>query len=328
MEESEFLFKVIHRLKSDKITIIYTSHRMEEVFQIADRISVLRDGQYIGTMGREEATPEKIISMMVGRDVTELYPDRSVTIGDTILRGEGLTCSKELNNANFSLKSGEILGIAGLQGSGNSTLLKTIFGAKHINAGRLFLEEKELLLDSPQKAIANGIGYIPPNRQEEGLASKRSIQENIAYLNLRKVSRFGFIRKKHLKELSMRYKDDLSIKTYSLDQKVESLSGGNQQKVVLAKWLATQPKVLLMDDPTKGIDVGAKAEIHSLLGRLASKGIGIMLISSELPELLAMSDRILVMYRGSIVADLDREEATQEKVMEFATGAFTQTMRE
>jgi len=320
--EAETLFKVIYKLQKRGISIIYVSHRMEEVFRLADSITVLRDGKHVGTFKKVEVSPEKVITMMVGRKETELYPTTVSKIGKAILNGEKLNKGIRLKNVDFSLLEGEILGIAGLQGSGNSTLIRTIFGIEKLESGQIYLFGKKISVNSPEKAIANGIGYIPADRREEGIALLKSIEENIAYLNLKKISKMGFVRNQKMRKLSKDCVKELNIQTSGVNQLLVNLSGGNQQKVVVAKWLATKPKILLMDDPTRGIDVGAKAEIHALLNTLAKSGISIMLISSELPELIAMSNRIIVMYKGELVAELKKEEINQETVMGYATGAI------
>jgi ribose transport system ATP-binding protein len=327
--ETKALFEIIARLKAKSITIIYVSHKIEEVFAIADRITVLRDGKYIATKDVRDTSPAEVIALMVGKLETDLYPKRKPTIGQVVLKAEKVSSRNrnELSDVSFELAAGEIVGVAGLAGSGNSTLLRTIFGIGKRESGAVYVDGKESRGTTPETAIKSGIGYIPASRQEEGLALTRSIKDNLAYLNLDRVSKYQVVSRREVNSLAHQYLKELNIRAHGIDESIDGLSGGNQQKVVIAKWLATQPRVLLMDDPTRGVDVGSKAEIHMLFCRLADKGIGIMFTSSELPELVAMSDRIIIMYKGKLVKELKREEASQEVVMQWATG-FTSTRAE
>ena len=321
--ETEYLFDVIRRLQERGITVIYVSHRLREVFEIADRITVLRDGKYVGTVDTQAATMDEVVQMMVGRHISALFPKEEVEILGVMLRGEHLARKGAFEDVSFKVRRGEILGFAGLQGSGNQDLLRTIFGVQAFDTGDLHLDGEQLDISSPDEAIKLGIAYVPADRRSEGTVLSLSVSDNIGLLSLEKIARLGYVVRGKLREIVDQGIAWLNIKTPSGRELVENLSGGNQQKVVLAKWLSIRPKVLLLDDPTRGIDVGSKAEIHYLLNDLAREGHAVLFISSELPELLAMSDRLLVMYKGRVVDELMREEATEERVMALMTGAAT-----
>lgn len=318
--ETETLFRIIRDLKEKGITIIYVSHRLQEVFEICDRITVLRDGKYIGTMDVAEAIMDKVVQMMVGRQLSALYPKKKTESKDVMLRGEHLTRNGAFEDVSFEVYRGEILGLVGLQDSGNQSLLRSLFGIEELDAGALYLDAQRIYISSPNQAIELGIAYLPADRLYESLALNLSISDNIGLLSLKKISQFGYVMLRKLQDIVDQGISLLNIKTPDARQIAQNLSGGNQQKVVLAKWLSICPKVLLLDDPTRGIDVGSKVEIHQLLNDLAREGHAVIFTSSELPELLAMSDRLLVMYRGSVVDELTREEATEEHVMALMAG--------
>jgi len=320
-EEVEKLFKIIQQLKEQGIAVIFISHRLEEVFRIADRITVLRDGKLVGTMTRDSATPEKVINLMVNRPLSEMYgKQESAVKKDVILEVRNLSKKGVIENVNFKLYKGEILGIAGLVGSGRTEMVRLIFGADKKDSGEIYLEGEKVEINSPEDAVRLGIGLVPEDRQNQGLILKLAVRENIGISILDRLKRKITVDRKKLTEIAQNFVGRLNIKTPSLLQKALYLSGGNQQKVVLAKWLALNPKVLILDEPTRGIDVGAKVEVHMIINQLAKSGIGIIMISSEMPEVIAMSDRILVMNEGKIVAEFNREEATQEKIMAYAAG--------
>jgi ABC-type sugar transport system ATPase subunit len=321
--ETDHLFGVIRRLKERGITVIYVSHRLREVFAISDRITVLRDGRYVGTVDTPKTTMDEVVQMMVGRQISSLFPKEQAEVHEVVLKGDHLARAGAFQDVSFEVRKGEVVGLAGLQGSGNQELLRTIFGINRLDAGALYVNQAPLTISSPDQAIKLGIAYVPADRRLEGTVLSLSVAENVGLLNLNRVSALGYVVRKKLSEIVTRGIKRLNIKTPSQRQIVQNLSGGNQQKVVLAKWLSVDPKVLLLDDPTRGIDVGSKAEIHHLLNQLTREGHAVMLISSELPELLAMSDRLLVMYRGRIVDELPRAEATEERVMALMTGAAT-----
>jgi ribose transport system ATP-binding protein len=318
--EVEHLFEIIRSLKAEGVAIIFVSHRLEEAFQIAERITVLRDGKYVSTKKIEETNRDEVITMMVGREIKEKIPKRPAQIGEEILRVEGLTREGIFRDISFTLHKGEVLGLAGLVGAGRTEIARAIFGADKIDRGKIYLEGKEVRVRSPQDAIRLGIGLLTEDRKRYGLVLPMSVRENTTLANLMEVAMRGFINFSKEREAARRFVEDLDIATPSVEQIARNLSGGTQQKLVLAKWLFTKSKVLIFDEPTRGIDVGAKVEIYELMNQLAEKGVGIIMISSELPEILGMSDRIIVIHEGRIAGELTREEATQEKIMHLATG--------
>lgn len=320
LEETKRLFTIMKKLKEAGTSIIFISHRLEEVFEIADRVTVLRDGHYIGTKKVSEASIDELIQMMVGRTLKDMYPKEEIKKGDVILRVEKLTKEGEFYDVSFELHRGEVLGIAGLVGAGRTELAQAIFGIRRLNAGKIYINNQEVKISSPNDAIRHGIVYVPEDRHQHGVILQMDITCNITLPILKQLSMKGWIDRESEKELAKRYYELLDIRGIGLWQKVLTLSGGNQQKVVLAKWLATSPKILILDEPTRGIDVGAKVAIYQFINRLAREGYGIILISSELPEVLGMSDNILVMHEGKIVGKFSRKEATQEKVLSLALG--------
>ena len=317
----EILFNIVRRLRDQGVGIIYISHRLEEVFELADRVTVLRDGRYVDTLDVADAAPQTLISMMVGRNLDNLFPKEDVPIGEPVLEVRGLTHDDLVEDVSFTLRKGEIVGLSGLVGSGRSDLAQVIFGAHPADAGEIVIDGKKAAIHSPREAMRLGIAYVSEDRQRQGLVLPMSVKENVTLTTLTDMTRFGLIRQRQEEDAATTAVDRLQVRTPSIFQKVANLSGGNQQKVVLSKWLLSRPKVLILDEPTRGIDVGAKAEIHRLMGELADQGIGILMISSELPEILGMSDRVLVMRRGRIVGEFDRAEATQEKIIAKAIDA-------
>ncbi len=315
------LFEAIRRLRSDGAGIIYISHRLEEVFSLADRVTVLRDGQTVGTHPREALTPAALISMMIGRELSTIFPKQRVVRDDVALELRQISCATAgVRDISLALRSGEILGLAGLVGSGRTELAGTIFGLTPADSGELVVRGKAAIVASPSDAIRQGIGYVPEDRRRHGVVPDMPVDENVSLASLDQVAHRGLIDRALERSQAQEYVERLQIKAASVAQPVESLSGGNQQKVALAKWLATKPSILILDEPTQGVDVGAKAEIHSLMQQMASRGLAILMISSELPEILGMSDRVAVMRNGTIAGVLDREEATQERVMAIALG--------
>ncbi len=314
------LFRTIRELSASGVAVIYISHRLDEIFQICQRVTVLRDGAWIATEPLAGLSKEQIVRMMVGREIGQEFPKETTPRGEVLLELKNVTSGKRLKNISLKVHGGEIVGIAGLVGSGRTELAKTILGAYPVDSGELFWQGKPKLLRSPRQAIETGIALIPEDRKREGLVLALSVRQNATLSGLKKFLKWGFIRHKRETEAVTRTIRDLRIKTPSPEQQVQHLSGGNQQKVVLAKGLLTDSQLLIFDEPTRGIDVGAKQEIYQLMNRLVKKGMGILMISSELPEVLGMSDRILVMHEGKIQGELSREEATQEKIMTLATG--------
>jgi len=321
LAETETLFEIIRHLKGQGVAVIFITHRLEEVFAIADRVTVLRDGHYIATSDICEIDQPTIVSMMVGRELTTLFPKVETKIGDTVLEVRNVNKEGALRNINLKVRKGEIVGLAGLVGAGRTDLAKVIFGIDSADSGEILIDGVPRPIRSPWQAIECGLGLVPEDRKEQALFLARPVRDNISMAVIRLLSWLGFaIRHRQEDDLVARYIRQLNIKTPSAMQLVRNLSGGNQQKTVIARWLAATPKVLIMDEPTRGIDVGAKAEIHALMGRLAQEGVGILMISSELPEILGVSDRIVVMHEGRITREFDRSEATQELIMQAATG--------
>jgi ribose transport system ATP-binding protein len=315
------LFKVIHKLKKEGVGIFYISHRLEELRQVVDRISVLRDGQHIGTYDYSKITINDLISKMVGRAIDDKFPQRKTSKGDKLFEVKNINRKNKLKNISFNLYKGEILGIAGLMGAGRTELARAIFGADSIDSGEIFLNGKALHIKTPIDAINAGIGYITEDRKKDGLALSLQVDYNITLADMNKVcGRTGIISSLKEKAIASSFVKNLKIKTPSLMQIVRKLSGGNQQKVVLAKWLCRNSKLLIFDEPTRGIDVGAKYEVYELMNELVRNGVGIIMISSELPEILGMSDRIIILHEGEISGEVNRDEATQELILNYATG--------
>jgi ribose transport system ATP-binding protein len=320
-DEVEKLFEIIGTLKEQGIAIVFITHRLEEVFRIADRVVVLRDGQRVGGMPIDQAVPENVIHLMVGRELGDMFHKEEAEIGPPLLEVRGLGRQGVVEDVSFTLRRGEILGFAGLVGAGRTETARLLFGADPKDAGQIYVDGKLVKIDSPADAVMAGIGLVPEDRGNQGLVLSLSVLENVVLPTLDDYARAGWwMDRRSLRNTAQDYVDKLDIRTPHLEQKAMFLSGGNQQKTVVAKWLASQPRVLIMDEPTRGIDVGAKAEVHALMSRLAQAGVGIIMISSELPEILGMSDRILVMAEGRVAVILDREEATQEIIMAYASG--------
>jgi len=307
-------------LRARGVGIVYVSHRMEEIFSICDRISVLRDGMFVGTEIIKETDLETIVRMMVGRQLGDRFPERSVQIGEERLRVENISDGKVISDISFSARRGEVLGIAGLMGSGRTEIARTLFGIEGKTSGKVFLDGEEIRIRKPDDAIAHGIAFVTEDRKSQGLVLELSVRENIALTNLEALSKNGIISPAKEAQLVRDMIERLNIKTSSSEQTVKSLSGGNQQKVVFGKWLGIKPKVLILDEPTRGVDIGAKKEIYNIMNQLTAEGVTILMISSELPEILGMSDRILVMHEGKLAAVMDKTQATQEKIMHAATG--------
>jgi ribose transport system ATP-binding protein len=319
--EIEDLFNFMRGLRDKGVGIIYISHRLEELKQISDRVTVLRDGHYIDTVRTEEATTDQIISMMVGRTIYEATPELPERPSEEIvLEVRNINRGKVLQDINFYLKKGEILGFAGLMGAGRTEVARAIFGADPIDSGEIYVNGQKVQVTSPQQAVWNGIGYLSEDRKRYGLALGLELKENIAMASLGKFLGFlGWVNSSQIRSTAKHHIDDLEIKTPSAEQRVKNLSGGNQQKVVIGKWLTADTEILIFDEPTRGVDVGAKSEIYKLLNELARAGKSIIMISSELPEILRMSHRVIVMCEGKITGELPIAEATQEKIMTLAT---------
>ena len=326
--EVQSLFAILTALRRQGIAIIYISHRMDEIFALADRITVLRDGETISTLRREETDQQRLIRLMVGRELATVFPPRpdGAVTGETVLKVEGVTSGAVgLREVSFELRTGEILGLAGLVGAGRSELARTLFGLHPIDRGRILIRDavgviREAAIRNPSDAVAAGLAYVPEDRRRHGVIPELSITANSSLAVLPRLARVGMIDRAAEAALAVGFAERLQLKAGALHHPVATLSGGNQQKVALARWLATSPRILILDEPTQGIDVGAKAEIHRLVRDLARQGIGIILISSDLPEILGMSDRILVMRGGGIAAEIPSADATSEKIISIAFG--------
>ncbi|MEL7674480.1 MAG: sugar ABC transporter ATP-binding protein [Chloroflexota bacterium] len=318
--EVETLFSLLRRLAAQGVGILYISHKLDEVFRLSDRITVLRDGQYIGTLETAQATTDDVIRMMVGRELGNMYPDKAASIGAPLFEARDVRLPGSDAANSFVLHAGEIVGVAGLIGAGRTELARAVFGVDPIAGGQLLLDGQPVTISSPSEAIQRRIGYLPEDRKAAGLFLDMSVKWNIEAVNRPAVTRYGFVNPPAEAALAREYVERLGIMTPSVEQEVRRLSGGNQQKVLVAKWLAIHPRVFIVDEPTRGVDVGAKSEIHHLLRALADEGVAVMMISSELPEILGLSDRILVMYNGAIVASLDGRTASEEQIMQYASG--------
>jgi len=321
-KEVEFLFKTIESLKAKGVGIVYISHRMAELFRITDRITVMRDGQYIGTRVTKETNVDELISMMVGRELTDYYHRTFHELGEVTLEVKNLTRNGVFKDVSFSLRKGEILGFSGLVGAGRSEIMKAIFGLDPIDSGEIYIEGKKVEIKSPRDAMNLGIALVPENRKDEGLILKSSVGYNMTLRVLDEFIKFIRVNRAKENEIIDTYVQELGIKTPSRSQSVANLSGGNQQKVVIAKWLAAKPKILILDEPTRGVDVSAKAEIYAIMNNLVQTGVSIIMISSELPEIINMSDRVAVVHNGSIKGILNKDELSQEKIMHLATGGM------
>lgn len=318
--ETEVLFEMMQELKARGVAIIFISHRLEEVFEIADRVTVLRDGRHIATQPTAALNHNRVVALMVGRELEEMYFYSETAQRGEVLAVTELTDGRELQPVSFTLHGGEILGVAGLIGAGRTALAETLFGIRRPAGGEIRLAGEVVHIRSPQQAIELGLGLVPEDRKLQGLFLNMSVRENIVMSAMQQVTRFGFVRPAQVKQIAGEFVEKLDVRTPSLRQLVRNLSGGNQQKVIIARWLTLKPRVLILDEPTRGVDVGAKAEIHALMRQLAEDGVGVLMISSELPEVLGVSDRVLVMHEGRLTAEFSRAEATQDKIMHAATG--------
>ena len=319
-KEVETLYRIVDDLKAAGVSIIFISHKLPEVFRISDRISVLRDGRMIGTVKAEDTDTDEIIHMMVGRSIEEMYPPRASSVGETVLSVEGLSRGDELSDLSFELKKGEILGFAGLVGSGRTETARAIFGADPVDAGTITLHGRTVKFKSALDAINHGVCYLTEDRKDLGLFLTKNVRTNIVSSSLKKfASQLGLLQHSGIEDTAKYYVQHVKLRPADDKPLVMNLSGGNQQKALLAKWLCADPQVLIVDEPTRGVDVGAKTEIHSHLRQLANSGVGVIVISSELPEILGLCDRVAVFNEGRITAVLDGEGTTQEDVMKYAT---------
>lgn len=319
--ETQKLFEVIEKLKSEGIAIIYISHRLDEIFQICDDVTVLRDGKHIGSARVSDVTKDQLITMMVGRELEEQFPYKKEETGKTVLKVENLIWKDKVKNVSFEVKSGEIVGFSGLMGSGRTETAKIIFGEYKKTSGNIYVDGEEVNVHSPKDAIKCGLAYLSEDRKKEGLILGMSVGENMTLSNLKNFEQAAFrLNKNDENNIVADYIKKLSIKTTGASQRIKNLSGGNQQKVIIAKWIMLSPKVLIIDEPTKGIDVGAKKEIYDVLNELKKSGKAIIMISSDMPEIVGICDRVIVMHEGMVTGELNREEANQENIMKLAVG--------
>lgn len=319
LHEVDDLFRLVRRLRTQGTAVIFISHRLDELYALADRVTVLRDGSYVGTRPMQEVTRDDLIRMMVGRTITNLFPKQDVRAGDVVLQVENLTRAGSFYDVNFELRRGEILGLAGLVGAGRTNVARAIFGVEPPTAGKILIDGRDVAITSPQKAIELGLAYVPEDRQLHGLIPAMPLTPNISLPTLHQHARAGWLQDKSERKSAYDAALQMEVRANNIWQLARELSGGNQQKVVLAKWLSTKPRILILDEPTRGIDVGTKAAVHGLMSNLAGEGMAILMISSELPEILGMSDRILVMREGHVTGHFSRAEATQEKIISAAT---------
>jgi ribose transport system ATP-binding protein len=317
--ETEQLFKVLKKLKQQGVSIIYISHRLDEIFRIADIVTVIKDGAVTGTVNPADVNTDDIISMMIGRKLTAMFPKRDCQIGEEVFGAENITRGREVRNVSFSVRAGEVLGVAGLVGAGRTETMRAIFGADPKDAGKITLDGRRLRIKSPTDAVRAGIGLLPEDRKEQGTILAMSVRKNVTMPSLwSRFARFGFIKQAEEKKTTRELIEKLAIKTNSTETDVTDLSGGNQQKVVLAKWLGTDCRVIILDEPTRGVDVGAKVEIYNLINELAGAGLAIIVISSEMMEVIGICDRALVMREGRIQGVLEKDELTEENIMTLA----------
>lgn len=316
--EVEHLFRIINTLRTKGTGIIYITHKMNELFEIADEVSVFRDGEHIATRASSDLTRDDVIRMMVGRDISQMFPKVPAEIGDVVLSVSNLTLRGVFDDISFDLRAGEILGVAGLVGAGRSNIAETIFGVTPATSGSILVDGRHVVIDTPRTAMQQGMAFLTEDRKDTGCFLNLTIQENMQIAALQSgFHRNGFVEQRRLGQECQTLREALRVKTPSMEQKIVNLSGGNQQKALIGRWLLTKPRILILDEPTRGIDVGAKAEIHRMISSLAAEGLAVIMISSELPEILGMSDRVMTIRQGKLTGILDRAEADQIKIMEL-----------
>ena len=321
IRETEDLFKIIRQLRDAGTAILFISHKFDELFAIASSYTVLRDGKLVGAGDMKDATVDSLVRMMAGREMGQMFPKRQAAIGDTVLEVKDFSSGRSFSDVSFSLRKGEILGFFGLVGAGRSEIMKSLLGLDPLDSGEVKLDGRNVKFSNPSVALAHGVAYVPEDRQSQGLVLPLGIDNNICLPQTASLAVGGFVARKAEAALAREYGSKMEIRAASWDEAAMNLSGGNQQKVVLAKWLATKPRVLILDEPTKGIDVGTKAAVHEFMSQLAAEGLAIIMISSELPEVMGMADRVAVMHEGRLVAVMDRADASEEKILKAATGA-------
>ena len=319
-QETEVLFKIMRTLNERGVSIIYISHRLEEIFQICDTVTIMRDGCYITTLDVKNTCKDELVTHMVGRDVVYQYGAGTSQIGEELLRLENLSYKNEVKNINLTLHRGEVLGLAGLEGAGRTELLELIYGVKRPESGKMYLDGQEVVIRSPGDAKAHGIAYLTKDRKSQGLFLRKSVAENVLAANMDRFSKKGIVQPKDARKDAEDYKEKFEIKTPDVDKLVSQLSGGNQQKVLLSMWISRNPNLLLIDEPTRGIDVGTKETIHHLIRQFAKEGMGVIIVSSDMPELIGASDRIVAMYEGEISGELALNEITEQRIMALTSG--------
>lgn len=319
-KEVEVLFEIIEKLKAQGVAIVYISHKMDEIYRIGDEITILRDGKYVGHYALSEIEKKELIEKMVDRPFDEIYPVRESKVGEVVLKVEDLSHGKKFHNISFELHKGEILGIGGLMGAGRTEVVETIFGIEKATSGKVYVNGKEIKIRSPKQAIANGLGLITDDRKKKGLVLQRNVAQNTILVDYGKVSKMGVLKSKQVKKVAGHQAESLNLKMSGLSQLVGTLSGGNQQKIVLAKWLLKNPDILIFDEPTRGIDIGSKQEFYNLISELAKQGKSIIFISSEMPEVIGMCDRVVILCEGRITGTLEKDEITQVNIMALASG--------
>jgi ABC-type sugar transport system ATPase subunit len=318
--EAQVLFRVVRRMRDRGIGVIYISHRLREVLEIADQVTVLRDGRYVDSRPVEGLTAQEMIRLMVGRELADVFPKADVTVGEQVLEVRGLSRRGAFQDVDLTVRKGEIVALAGLVGSGRTEVARALFGLDRADRGQILVNGEPVKVRSPRDGVSSAIAYVPEDRKQHGIVPALTIKENISLAMLTRIAKGGWIDGRAEKKLASDYVDRLGVSPARPERRADTLSGGNQQKVVLGKWLAIDPQVLILDEPTRGVDVGAKADIHHIIGELAGRGVGILMISSELPEVLAVSDRVYVLHEGRIGAELSRAEATERAIMQAATG--------
>ena len=319
-QETDVLFQIMRTLNDEGVSIIYISHRLEEIFQICDTVTIMRDGCYITTLEVKNTCKDELVTHMVGRDVVYQYGAGTSKIGDELLRLENLSYKKEVKNVNLTLHRGEVLGLAGLEGAGRTELMELIYGVKRPESGKMYLNGQEIVIHSPGEAKAHGIAYLTKDRKNQGLFLRKSITENVLAANMDRFSKKGIVQPQGARKDAEDYKEKFEIKTPDVDKLVSQLSGGNQQKVLLSMWISRNPQLLLIDEPTRGIDVGTKETIHRLIRQFAREGMGVIIVSSDMPELMGASDRIVAMYEGEISGELALNEITEQRIMALTSG--------
>ena len=322
-KETQSLFQLVEKLRQEDVSIIYISHKIEEVLQISDRITVIRDGENIKTVNAKETNKDELISFMIGRTLDNLYNKEKVPAGDVIFRAQGLCKKGVFSDISFEARAGEVVGFFGLVGAGRSEIMRAIFGVDKLDSGELFIEGKHVKIKSPQQAVKLGLALIPENRRLEGLALKLNVLFNITVVKLKQISSLNIINKRKQVAIADQFVKQTQVKTPTLAQTVENLSGGNQQKIVLSKWLMMNPKILILDEPTRGIDVAAKAEIYGIICSLAASGVSVIVVSSEIPEILGICDRVIVVHEGKLSGDIPIENADSHKILACAIGVET-----